>query len=74
MKSDLQFFSKALNNPRSLRLLFRASQHNFKTEAFHLNCDEYQNTLTLIRTEYGKTIGGYTHYKWLNDDKMDSGG
>ena len=23
-----------------------------------------------MRTNYGRTLGGYSHYKWMNDDKM----
>ena len=32
--------------------------------AFHEQCDNRRDTLTLVRTEFGKTIGGYTHYPW----------
>ena len=44
--------------------LFRASEHSFSADAFHNKCDNKEDTLVLIRTEFGKTIGGYTHYYW----------
>ena len=31
---------------------------------FHQRCNNKNDTLVLIRTEFGKTIGGYTHYPW----------
>ena len=24
----------------------------------------------LVRTNYGRTLGGYSHYKWKNDENM----
>ena len=59
-----------MNHPKQLKLIFRASQHNFSAKAFHLHCDKYQDTLLLVRTNYGRTLGGYSHYKWMNDEKM----
>ena len=53
-----------LSKPKQLKLLFRASEHNYKAEAFHRFCDNIEDTLTIARTEYGKTIAGYTHYKF----------
>ena len=45
-------------------MLFRASEHGFSAKAFHQKCDNQEDTLVIIRTEFGKTIGGYTHYPW----------
>ena len=47
-----------------MELLFTASQHNFSSAAFHKHCDNIPDTLTLVRTGGGKTIAGYSHYKW----------
>lgn len=47
-----------------LQLVFRASEHNFLARAFHERCDKIGDTLVLIRTEYGKIIGGYTPLTW----------
>jgi hypothetical protein len=59
-----QFLSKILNNPKRIELIFRGSEHEFKAEAFHERCDGITDTLTLVRTEFGKTIGGFTNYAW----------
>ena len=48
-------------------MLFRASEFDFKAEAFHQKCDNQEDTIVLIRTELGKTIGGYTRYPWRAD-------
>ena len=55
---------RILNKPRNIKLLFRGSEYKFKAEAFHRICDNIHNTLTVVRTEFGKTIAGFSHYKW----------
>ena len=46
--------------------LFRASEHGFSAKAFHQKCDNQEDTLVLVRTQFGKTISGYTHYPWTS--------
>ena len=58
------FLDKSLNRPKGLKLLFRASEHNFDPKEFHSKCDGIPDTLTIIRTSFDKTIAGFTHYKW----------
>ena len=53
-----------MDNPYKIKRIFKASEHNFSVTAFHKKCDEILNTLVLVRTEFGKTIGGFTHYPW----------
>ena len=66
---------KAIGRPVKWERIFRASEHNFKIAAFHEKCDNKEDTLVLIRTQFGKTIGGYTHYPWdqSNSWLSDSG-
>jgi hypothetical protein len=45
-------------------LLFRASEHQFKAAKFHQYCDNIPDTVTFVRTEFGKTIAAYTPLKW----------
>ena len=52
---------------QNVQRLFRASEHEFSTDAFHHYCDNKENILVLVRTEYGKTIGGFTRYPWTSD-------
>ena len=58
------FLKNILGNPRRIERIFRASEHNFRAAAFHEKCDNKRDTLTLVRTEFGRTIGGYSHYPW----------
>ena len=57
----------ALNKPKRLELLFRASENKFSAAEFHKCCDSIPNTLTLIRTEFGKIIGGFSPNPWKSD-------
>ena len=56
---------KILDKPLQIERIFRASEHNFRSEAFHHHCDNRNDTLVLIETEFGNKIGGFTHYPWL---------
>lgn len=59
-----RFLFEALEKPREIKLLFRASEHNFRAAEFHKYCDGIANTLTIVKTQYGKIIGGYTPIPW----------
>ncbi len=50
--------------PQSAKLLYRASENNFKADKFHEKCDNIPHTLTLCETVHGKVIGGYTPLVW----------
>jgi hypothetical protein len=64
--------------PQSAKLLYRASENNFKAHKFHEKCDDIHHTLTLCETVHGKVIGGYTPLVWnksrqkLKDDSGSS--
>ena len=64
-----------LGKIKKVETLYRASEYNFCAAAFHEKCDNKEHTLVLIRTEFGKTIGGYTHYPWESESEWlsDSG-
>ena len=49
---------------KQFKLLYRASENNYSVADFHQKCDEKPNTLTIIRTEFDKVIGGFTPKKW----------
>ena len=66
---QIKFLKDILNNPVRIEKLFRASEQGFKAEAFHDRCNNQSDTLVLVRTEFGKTIGGFTHYPWLPGNK-----
>ncbi len=51
-----------------VKLLYRASDHGFCVKKFHEKCDGISNTLTVVRTEFDKKIGGFTPLKWSSPD------
>lgn len=53
-----------MNNPTELELLFRASENQYLAEKFHEKCDDVPHTFTMVKTEFGKTICGYTPLTW----------
>ena len=54
----------------SFKLMFRASENNFSIKEFHKKCDGQAGTLTLVETEFGKIIGGYTPIAWSSAKKQ----
>ena len=64
VKINLEFLRECLGKLKTVELLFTASKHKFSSTAFHKHCDDIPDTLVLIRTGGGKTIAGYSHYKW----------
>ena len=46
------------------RLLYRASENDYSVGKFHDKCDGVKNTLTLVRTQKDKVIGGFTPLPW----------
>ena len=71
-----EFIYESLNKPKELKLLFRASEHGFRGAAFHEKCDNTPDTLTIVRTEFGKTVAGFTHYTWnqVNNNAVNDSG
>ena len=65
---ECNFIWECLGNPKSCQLIFRASEHGFNAAKFHEYCDNTPNTLVLARTEYGRTVGGFTPCLWNNKD------
>ena len=69
MHEQLEFLNKILNYPEKADIIYRASSNQFSASAFHKKCDNVTDTLVLVRTEFGKTIGGFTHYPWDSEGK-----
>ena len=63
-KGKFQFLMEALDKPKKLDLIFRASEHQFSAGAFHHKCDDIDDTLTLVKTQFGNIVAGFTHYPW----------
>ena len=60
------FFEQRVDD---LKLLFRASENRFDIKEFHKICDGHNNTLTVLETEFGKVIGGFTPIAWSSTKK-----
>ena len=46
------------------KLLFRASDHEYKAKSFHEFCDDKGPTLVVIKSTSGYIFGGYTTQSW----------
>ena len=46
------------------RLIYRASEHEYKAESFHEYCDDKGPTLVIIKSSGGWIFGGYTTQSW----------
>jgi hypothetical protein len=69
--SDISAIHRLFDNKvASLKLVFRASENAFSIKEFHKKCDGQGSTLTLIETEFGKVIGGYTPIAWSSAKKQ----
>jgi hypothetical protein len=51
--------------PQSAKLLYRATENNYKIDKFHEKCDNIPHTLTICETIDGKVVGGYTPLVWV---------
>jgi hypothetical protein len=50
---------------KEFKLLYRASRDGFSSNAFHSKCDNFPNTLTIIKVKDQPHIfGGYTEATW----------
>ena len=60
------FINSLFDEKMQLSLLHRASEHNFKAESFHRDCDNKGATLCLFKSEKGKIFGGYSDKNWFS--------
>ncbi len=57
----------SLQQPKGFKLLFKASEHQFSAAKFYEHCDKVKNVLVLVKTQFGKVIGGYNPYGWSSE-------
>ena len=60
--------NKKQNHKLFFELLYKAKRHGDKAKDFHLRCDMYRNTLTIIKTTDGLIFGGFTSQTWEGND------
>ena len=49
-RKKIDFLLEILKKPIKVERIFQASQHEFKSSAFHEKCDGIEDTLVLVRT------------------------
>ena len=52
---------------KDIKLLFRASEHEFEGLKFHELCDGHAPTITIIKSNFKNIFGGYTNIPWSSD-------
>jgi hypothetical protein len=52
-----------------MKLLYRASDFYFSINEFHNRCDDIPHTVTVLKNEFGKVLGGYTPLVWNSNKK-----
>jgi BTB/POZ domain-containing protein KCTD9 len=56
-----------------LKLLFKAKRDGFKAIDFHSRCDDKGPTICVIKSELGKTFGGYFNLNWHSSNSWIPG-
>ena len=51
-------------NGRKWSLIYKGSRDGFRASDFHSHCDNYSNTLTIVKSTREKIFGGYTTNQW----------
>ncbi len=68
---ETKFVVETLGYPKEIKLVYRASEHEFNLNKFHQLCDNLEDTLTIIKTEHDKWIGGFTPLPWKTKHGRD---
>ena len=56
-----------LGSDKDMKLLYRASEHDYTAESFHECCNYNEPTLIVIKSSEGWIFGGYTTQSWSGD-------
>ena len=51
------------------KLTYRASEHGFGFDDFHLKCANQKNCLTIVKAASGNVFGGYIDGTWSKNNK-----
>jgi hypothetical protein len=61
-----------LNHYPKWELLYRATRDGFGAKDFHQKCDNFKNTLVIIKSTSGNIFGGFTSKPWNSISTVDS--
>lgn len=64
MRAQIAFYMPALVRMREWKLLFSISKDGVSFNTFYLNLKNRDNTVLLIKDEYGKVFGAYNCDEW----------
>ena len=74
-KEEKNFLKETISPNKNITfdILFSSKEDGFDAEIFHKKCDNFNKTLTVILTENGEKIGGYTTLNWIGngEEKID---
>ena len=56
-----------------LNLIYKATRDGYKASDFHSKCDNKGSTISVIKSEYGKTFGVYTNLSWNSNNAYTPG-
>ena len=62
-----KYLNEWLGDSVKWKLLYRASEHEYRSYSFHKYCDDKGPTLILIKSSKGWIFGGYTTQSWSGD-------
>ena len=68
MRSDLMRLCE-IPSDSNWNLTYRATEHGFSFNDFHLKCANQMNCLTIVKAESGNLFGGYIGGAWSKDDE-----
>jgi hypothetical protein len=57
----------------NLSLIYKATRDGFKASDFHSRCDNKGPTISVIKSEHGKTFGGFTNLNWHKNGSHAAG-
>ena len=55
---------------KKVKLLYRASEHNYLASKFHQLCDGKGETVTIIKSNFKNIFGGFTKIPWSSDNEF----
>jgi hypothetical protein len=56
---------------RYIQLIYKASIDGFNSNIYHQRCDNKQPTMTIVKLNNGKMIGGFTEFSWITDNNVE---
>jgi len=72
-ENEKLLFTEWFGKEFSMDLLYSSQLHGKDVSEFHNRCDGESNTLTLIKSDKGFRLGGFTYLKFSSENKFEKG-